>query len=104
MVLYDMHGSNAVLEEPMRNRTSGTMLEAYEKVIQQHPEGEARPTVNILNNECSRDFKQAILDNRMTYQLFLPHDHRRNAAEKAIQIFKDHFISVLCGTDETFPM
>ena len=104
MVAYDMHGSNAVLAEPMRNRTSGTMLEAYETIIQQLLEGEARPTVHILDNECSRDFKQAILDNRMTYQLVPPHDHRRNAAEKVIQIFKDHFISVLCGTDETFPM
>ena len=104
MVAYDMHGSNAVLAEPMHNRTPRTMLEAYEKIIQQLPEGETRPTVHILDNECIGDFKQAILDNQMTYQLVPPHDHRRNAAEKAYQIFKDHFISVLYGTDETFPM
>ena len=99
-----MHGSNTVLAEPMRNRTPGAMLKAYETIIQQLPEREARPTVHIFDNECSRDFKQAILDNRITYQTVPPHDRRRNAAEKAIQIFKDHFISVLCGTDETFPM
>ena len=29
---------------------------------------------------------------------------RRNIAEKAIQTFKHHFIAILCGTDETFPM
>ena len=40
----------------------------------------------------------------MTYQLVPPHDHRRNAAEKAIQMFKDHFIAVLYGTDEMFPI
>ena len=40
----------------------------------------------------------------MTYQLVPPHDHRRNAAEKAVQVFKDHFIAVLCGTDQNFPM
>jgi len=40
----------------------------------------------------------------MEFQLVPPNDHRRNIAEKAIQVFKDHFISVLCGTDVTFPM
>ena len=33
-----------------------------------------------------------------------PHDHYRNAAEKDIQMFEDHFIAMLCGTDDTFPM
>ena len=40
----------------------------------------------------------------MTYQLVPPHDHRRNIAEKAIQTFKSHFISILCGTAENFPL
>ena len=48
--------------------------------------------------------KEAIEKNDMTYQLVPPNDHRRNAAEKAVQIFKDHFVAVLCGTDDAFPM
>ena len=40
----------------------------------------------------------------MTYQLADVHNDRRNIAEKAIQTFKDHFVSVLCGTDAKFPM
>jgi hypothetical protein len=31
----------------------------------------------------------------MTYQLVPPQDHQRNLAEKAIQTFKAHFISIL---------
>ena len=42
--------------------------------------------------------------NGMKFQLVPPNDHRRNVTEKAIQVFKDHFISVLCGTDISFPM
>ena len=38
----------------------------------------------------------------MSYQLVPPHDHCGNVAEKAIQIFKYHFIAVLCGTDKDF--
>ena len=42
--------------------------------------------------------------NTMTYQLATAYDHRRNIAEKAIHTFKHHFIAILYGTDETFPM
>jgi len=60
--------------------------------------------MHILDNKCSAKFKEKILENDMTYQLVPPHDHRRNVAEKAVQVFKDHFIAVLCGTDNKFPI
>ncbi len=40
----------------------------------------------------------------MTFLLVPPNDHWRNIAEKAIQTFKGHFISILCGTDTDFPL
>jgi hypothetical protein len=40
----------------------------------------------------------------MTYQLVPPHDHGQNLAEKPIQTFKAHFISILCGIDKDFPL
>ena len=54
--------------------------------------------MHILDNEILAEFKRAITTNEMTYQLVPPHDHRQNVAEKAIQMFKDHVVSVLCGT------
>ena len=62
------------------------------------------PKHHVLDNKCSRDYKEAIKNNNITYQLADAHDHRRNVAEKAIQTFKDHFVSVLCGTDDRSPM
>jgi hypothetical protein len=59
--------------------------------------------MHILDNECSAEFKERIKSNNMQYQLVPPHDHRRNIAEKAIQVFKAHFISILCGADKSFP-
>ena len=104
MVAYDMSISGSIFAEPMRNRTSGTMIQAYNRIFDKLRDKEQRPTIHILDNECSADFKKAITANEMKYQLVPPNDHRRNAAEKAIQVFKDHFVSVLCGTDEKFPM
>jgi hypothetical protein len=33
-----------------------------------------------------------------------PGIHRRNAAERAIRTFKNHFIAGLCGVDQYFPL
>jgi len=60
--------------------------------------------MHILDNECSAKFKERIKSNNMKYQLVPPHNHRRNIAEKAIQVFKAHFISILCGADKSFSL
>ena len=60
--------------------------------------------MHILNNECSAEFKERTKSNNMKYQLVPPHDHRRNIAKKAIQVFKAHFISILCNADKSFPI
>jgi hypothetical protein len=38
------------------------------------------------------------------YQLVPPHCHRHNAAECAIQTFKEHFVAGLSSVDPTFPL
>ena len=96
--------SNGILQEPMKNRTSGEMIHAYQKLIDRLKSAGITPKHHILDNECSADFKQTIRDNNMTYQLVPPHNHRRNMAEKAIQTFKVHFLSILCGADKDFPL
>jgi hypothetical protein len=53
--------------------------------------------MHILDNECSAEFKEQIKLNNMKYQLVPPHNHRQNIAEKAIQVFKAHFISISGG-------
>ena len=93
---------NAILVEPTKNRTSGEMMRAYQTLIDRLAKAMIFPKLHILDNECSQDFKQKIESNGMKYQLVPPNDHRRNIAEKAIQTFKDHFVSILCGTDKTY--
>jgi len=103
MVVFDTI-SNAILVEPMRDRTAGEMVAAYQKSIDRLKKAGMEPKMHILDNEISREFKEAIENNNMKYQLVPPNDHRHNVAEKAIQTFKDHFVGVLCGTGENFPM
>jgi hypothetical protein len=42
--------------------------------------------------------------NDIDVQLLPPYVHRRNAAERVIQTFKNHFIAGLCSTEPEFPM
>ena len=103
MVIFETT-SNNILIEGVRNRTSGEMVATYQILVDRLKEGGFEPKIHMLDNKISQESKNAIKANQMTFQLVQPNDHRRNIAEKAIQIFKDHFISVLCGTDITFPM
>jgi hypothetical protein len=43
-------------------------------------------------------------EQQVDFQLAPPHVHCRNAAERAIRTFSNHFTSILCGTNPTFPL
>jgi hypothetical protein len=103
MVLYEVD-SNAILVQSMQNRTSGEMVAAYEVLVNRLKTSGFEPKLHLLDNECSSEYKEAIANNGMKLQLVPPNNHQRNIAEKAIQTFNDHFVSVLCGTDAKFPM
>ena len=62
------------------------------------------PRHQVLDNEISAAYRDAITTSGMTYQLVPPYDHRRNIAKKAIQTWKDHFVSALSGTADNFPL
>jgi hypothetical protein len=42
--------------------------------------------------------------NDIAYQLVPPHCHRRNAAERAIRTFKEHFVAGISSVDPSFPL
>ena len=63
-----------------------------------------KPKIQVLDNECSQQLKEYMINNNIKYQLAAPGQHRTNAAERAIRTFKNHFIAGLCSTDEHFPL
>jgi hypothetical protein len=56
-----------------------------------------------LDNEASAAFKNFFTTHDVEYQLVLPHCHRRNATERAIRTFKEHFVAELTSVDPYFP-
>jgi hypothetical protein len=102
MILYHVD-SNSISTKPTKNKTEGELILARGRALQRMRACGIIPTRQVLDNEASTAYKQAITDSGMTYQLVPPDDHRRNITEKAIQTWKDHFIAVISGTDNNFP-
>jgi hypothetical protein len=60
--------SDAILVEPMKNRTRGKMIRANQTLINQLRTTNIVPKLHILDNECSQDFKDTINLNDMAFQ------------------------------------
>jgi Reverse transcriptase (RNA-dependent DNA polymerase) len=103
MLLYD-YDSNCILAQPFANRKSATILAAFKALHQTLTARGMRPKIHILDNECSAELKSYLQSQQIDYQLAPPHVHRRNAAERAIRTFKNHFIAGLCSLDPRFPL
>ena len=52
MIMCEMNG-NAIMSEPMNNRTSGEIVKAYQKLIKRLCLAGITPKKHILDNECS---------------------------------------------------
>jgi hypothetical protein len=101
--LYD-YDSNTISTQPMKNRTDKEMIRAYTSLHQQLINAGIKPELQVMDNECSSAFRQYLADEHIALQLVPPHIHRQNAAEKAIQTFKNQFVVGLCSVDKQFPM
>ena len=62
------------------------------------------PKKHVLDNECSTEFKQAIKENELEYELVPKGQHRQNLAERALKTWKAHTIGALSGVSATFPL
>ncbi len=103
MVLVEVDG-NFMDTEPMKNRSEGAMIKAYTALwTRLTASGTVKPTMHILNNEASAEFKKEIQKN-CSIQLVPLDNHQRNLAERAILTFNSHFKSILAGVDDSFPM
>jgi hypothetical protein len=103
LVVYD-YDSNFIHVEAMKNRTGPEILSAYKRAHAMLSSKGLRPQLQRLDNEASTALQQFMSSVDIDFQLAPPHVHRRNAAERAIRTFKNHFIAGLCSTDKNFPL
>ena len=103
LVAYN-YDSNSIHVRPLKSRNDNDTIQAYEDIYNMLKQRGQKPRLHWLDNEASKALKTFIKKEQTEYQLTPPHIHRRNAAERAIRTFKNHFISGLCSVDKNFPL
>jgi hypothetical protein len=103
MVCY-VYDCNYVKFIPMKSRSASEWVKAYDTIHQELTVKGFKPKLQTLHNEASAALKIFFTANDVEYQLVLSHCHRRNAAERAIRTFKEHFVAGLSSVDPTFPL
>jgi hypothetical protein len=90
--------------EAMKGKSKESMLAAYTKVYKCIQEAGLRVNLQFLDNKCLQLISDFLKSQGVTKQLVPPHNHRANAAERAIQTAKNHLISSFCTTPSNFPL
>jgi hypothetical protein len=103
MVCY-IYDCNYVKVIPMKSRSASEWVKAYDTIHQELTDKGFKPKLQTLDNEASAALKNFFTTNDVDYQLVPPRCHRRNAAERAIRTFKEHFVAGLSSVDPAFPL
>jgi hypothetical protein len=80
------------------------MITAFTKILATLAAHGYKPTLNVMDNKCSKTVKAYIKSNKMDIHLVPPHNHHINAAKCAIARFKEHFITGLTTVDRNCPL
>jgi hypothetical protein len=103
MICY-IYDCNYIKVIPMKSRSASEWVKAYDSIHQELTVRGFKPKLQTLDNEASAALKNLFTVNNIAYQLVPPHCHRRNAADRAIRTFKEHFVAGLSSVDPSFPM
>jgi hypothetical protein len=103
LVAYD-YTLNAILVRPTKDLESATLITAFDSIFTELKNKGFKPQLNITDNQAVAALKDYLAKEQCAWQFVEPNNHRVNAAERAIQTFKNHFISGLCTTDTDFPL
>ena len=91
--------------EPLSSRKDAELTQAYRVILLRLKKSGTVPKKYVLDNKVSQGMKDVIRNEyKMGMELVPPGCHQRNTAEVAICNFKAHFLSVLAGVANDFPL
>ena len=104
MVMYDYDSNAILIDEGITSRGKTELLRAYTKLIARLSQAGLHPRIQRMDNEVSNIFKTFLQTQNIDLELTPAHVHRRNAAERAIRTWKNHFLSGLASLNPRFPL
>ena len=103
MILYH-YESNAILATPIDGMDDITIYNAYKKNFDMLAAKGFKVKLNIMDNQATKHIMKFLDEEDCKVQLVEPGNKRLNAAERAIQTWKDALIAALATTDRDFPL
>jgi hypothetical protein len=104
VMLCYIYDCNYIKVDPMKSRSASEWVKAYGSIHQELTVKGFKPKLQTLDNKASTALKNLFTAQNIDYQLVPPHCHRRNAAERAIRTFKEHFVAGLSSVEPSFPI
>ena len=102
-IMYDWT-SNAILATQTKEAKAETIVECFKKNITYLSNRGFKSVYNVIYNVATNAINKYLESENIKVQFVTPYNHTVNAAEIAIQTFKNHTISGLCICDEDFPI
>jgi hypothetical protein len=103
LVIYSCN-ANYIHVEAIQSRNSANYVNAYRRGIGYFKDHRFVPCFERLGNEPSSEQETYCRKKKIQVQYVPPGNHRANQAERAIRIFKSHFIAVLATVQPSFPL
>jgi hypothetical protein len=88
----------------MKSRSDAEAIRAYTALYDELTVKGLKPLFQTMDNEASSALKTFLTSCKIKFQLISPYIHRQNAAGRAINTCKNHFIAGICSTDKQFPL
>lgn len=101
ILLYD-YESYAILVKPLKTMEHTEFVKAFREQVAYFKHKGLKSKFNVIDNTVSNAVQNVLEEEDINVQIVDPHNHCVNAAERAIQTCKDHFIVGLCTTDKWF--
>ena len=90
-IAYD-YDTNYIFAEPIPNVTDETIIKTFQSIYKTLVAKGHKPLLNITDNQATKPLKTILKEKKCKWQFVEPSNHQVNAAERAIQTFKNHFI------------
>ena len=103
MILYD-YDYNLIISNLIKTSQAAELTASWKTLfLKRHTNGHT-PELHILNNECSEEIRKALIKYQVTFERVPPHVHFRNAAERTIQTWNNHFLAGKATLNPNFPI
>jgi hypothetical protein len=102
-VAYE-YRSNAILVCALKDQSDKSLIAAPRDIYEYLTDRGFQPKLNAMDNQCSKAIKKYIHSTKAGIQLVNPDDHQVNAAEQAIQTWKEHWLAGMGTLDPNCPI